>query len=959
MDVKKLQARNTSLDIIRVVAVFSVLSVHFFLHNEFYFQTVEGAPMFIATIMRTLFTVCVPLFMILTGYLMSHKELSGAYYKGLRKTLIVYAIAFAVCFFARAIRNGYEITGKDFFFNFLNFEAVDGHYSWYSWYIEMYIGLFLIAPFLNLAYKGLKTQKGKQILVLTFFALAVLPSLTNIFNFDTASWWANPKSNETYANILPNYWIGLYPLAYYFTGAYIREYGIKLKTRTLLIGYAAVWFLFSVFNYYRNYGGTFSYGAILNWNTFEAYVLSVGLFVILSRIKCDKMPNAIKYAFWKISDLALGIYLFSYVFDYIIYYSFLNKYVTDFGTRLWYYFIVVPIGFVLAACASFLANLLAKGIIALYEEIKKSVKRMYAQNKQLLLQNIIFFALLGGAVIFSMWKCFYGFGGYDESFYLTVPHRLSQGDAMFTQEWHLSQMAGFLLYPFVSLFTAITGSTEGIMLAARFVYVIGHAAVAGFVYYRLRKYGYVTVFGVLLYYIFTPYDIMAYSYNTMALDLIALTGVLMATANYSKKLPLIFGGLCFAGAVLCSPYLAIAYVLFAVCVGIHYIVKKKTDKFVLSTDLFSGKTFLWFTVGVAILAVLFLIFVLTRVGFGDIFNVLPKLLSDPEHPQISIWQRLGFYFSTAFNYHPHFCLAFYAYGALLLAMIIDRKRSVHRALYFILSVMITAFCYILIVQNLTTTGYNALMMPALFVGITSYILCKNKPRKLFASLFVLGICYSFAVCFASNQYFYVEAMAMSVVNIASFVFAAQLLRELRETDDNFDYALLMRRTAFVAMAFMIIVQGGMEISCKADHCFWEGEMSTLTTEIPNGPAKGIITTPERVTDYNNTAADLKRLENESSDKKVLVLSIKTWSYLQLSNKRYATYSAWIGDENYVSIEQVFARLNSYYETNPDKRPDFVYVPFNTKWDQNTIAGTLATWGMAKEQLTYGYMYRKQ
>ena len=35
----------------------------------------------------------------------------------------------------------------------------------------------------------------------------------------------------------------------------------------------------------------------------------------------------------------------------------------------------------------------------------------------------------------------------------------------------------------------------------------------------------------------------------MGLDLIALTGVLMATADYSKKLPLIISGLAFAGAV--------------------------------------------------------------------------------------------------------------------------------------------------------------------------------------------------------------------------------------------------------------------------------------------------------------------------------------------------------------------------------------------------------------------------
>ena len=97
MDVKKLESRNTSLDIIRVVAVFLVNSVHFFLYNGFYTETVQGVPYFVMTVMRVLFTACVPLFMILTGYLMSKKTLSKSYYKGIRKTLIVYALATVAC----------------------------------------------------------------------------------------------------------------------------------------------------------------------------------------------------------------------------------------------------------------------------------------------------------------------------------------------------------------------------------------------------------------------------------------------------------------------------------------------------------------------------------------------------------------------------------------------------------------------------------------------------------------------------------------------------------------------------------------------------------------------------------------------------------------------------------------------------------------------------------------------
>ena len=71
--------RNINLDIIRCVAVLTVICVHFFLHNGYYNIPVLGKKMYIATIMRTAFMVCVPLFLLLTGYLMNKKTLSKKY----------------------------------------------------------------------------------------------------------------------------------------------------------------------------------------------------------------------------------------------------------------------------------------------------------------------------------------------------------------------------------------------------------------------------------------------------------------------------------------------------------------------------------------------------------------------------------------------------------------------------------------------------------------------------------------------------------------------------------------------------------------------------------------------------------------------------------------------------------------------------------------------------------------
>lgn len=59
--------RDTGLDVTRILAFLSVISVHFFIGAEFYKNQVVGEKMYVMTMIRTLSMTCVPLFMLLTG----------------------------------------------------------------------------------------------------------------------------------------------------------------------------------------------------------------------------------------------------------------------------------------------------------------------------------------------------------------------------------------------------------------------------------------------------------------------------------------------------------------------------------------------------------------------------------------------------------------------------------------------------------------------------------------------------------------------------------------------------------------------------------------------------------------------------------------------------------------------------------------------------------------------------
>lgn len=947
MDIKKLQNRNASMDIIRIVAAFTVLSVHFFLHNGFYSQIVEGVPMYIMVLMRTLFSVCVPLFMILTGYLMSHKTLSRKYYSGISKTLIVFVLATLACMIFKTVHDNEPFSLKSFILGTLDFTGAN-----YSWYIEMYIGLFLLVPFLNLAYNKLKNKRQKQVLVLTLVFLTIIPTLFNIFNFDNPAWWSDPKSSDTFAKLVPSWWMGFYPIAYYFTGCYIREYGIRLKTRSMLVLFLLAILIFGTFNFYRSYGTTFKSGIYVYWYGFEPYILSVLLFVLLSRIKTDNMNEKVKFVLWKVSDLALGIYLISYIFDMLVY-PVLNEKITTMTDRLPFYFVTVPIVFICSMLASAVLNIAAKHIQIFFKKLVEFIKTQRQRADKYKWQDYIFIALIAGGIIFAFWKCVFGFGGNDEAFYLTVPQRFNMGDALIKDEWHLSQLSGFLLMPFVWLFTTITGSTEGIILAARVLYIIFHATVSIVIYSRIRKYGYVSVFASVLYFIYTPYDIMAMSYNTMGLDFVTLAGVIMGTASYKKKLPLIVSGVAFAAAVLCCPYLAAAYILYGICVLIHTFIKNKETMFILKSELFAGKTFLLFSIGIFALAAVFLVFALTRVSIKEIFNYLPYLMTDPEHPQIALGTRFGMYFKSIYNCHSHFKIALFSYLVMIVVMIIDRKRKSHRSIYLIVTTAIVIFCYVLLLPQLTYSTYNAIMFPLIFIGITSYILCENKPKPLFASLFVLGIIYSFAICFSSNQYFYVISMVITASNIASYVFLAQLLREMKTTQDNIEYAVWVKRGSFLFVAFMIFLQGAFQITVKAEHCFWEsGNTSNLTAQIKNGPAKGIYTNVNNCNTYEQIYSDLQYYKNKQEDK-ILFLTSKTWCYLAVDFP-YGTLSAWISGEKPSSVE----RLKTYYRVNYEEIPKYIYIPKDSEWDFTNIYNDAGASGYSVEENDISYKLEK-
>ena len=343
-----MEKKNINLDIIRSIAVFCVLSVHFFMGYGFYEETIVGVKMYFATTVRTSFAICVPLFMLLTGFLMNKKTICKKYYFGLLKVLIPYVLSVSCIGIYRALK------GDAYTLPSLVLDVAE--FGYYSWYVEMYIGLYLMIPFLNIIYNNIELKKQKQLLLVTGILISIAPTFFNAFD----------------KLLYPDWWQGFFPVTYYFMGAYIAEYKeeirIGMKKNFILIVLSIA--LTGGFCYFRSYNSVFNWGDWCTAGGFANLFNAPLIFIFLLRISTIKLPRCIVSVIYSVAKVSLPLYLVSYIFD-SLWYPILNAKVV-LEQRMFYYPLSIAVTFI----SSFiLAVLVDKVSTIIYGFLNKKLER--------------------------------------------------------------------------------------------------------------------------------------------------------------------------------------------------------------------------------------------------------------------------------------------------------------------------------------------------------------------------------------------------------------------------------------------------------------------------------------------------------------------------------------------------------------------------------------------------------
>ncbi len=580
-------------------------------------------------------------------------------------------------------------------------------------------------------------------------------------------------------------------------------------------------------------------------------------------------------------------------------------------------------------------------------------------------RELLFFAVMGGVGIFLIWKCRYGFANRDEAFYLTVPYRLCQGDGLVGQEWHLSQLPGVLLVPFVAGYLKLVGSTEGIFLAARYFCTAMWWIAGLYFYFSLRKYSKVGAMAVSLFFVlYIPFGIMAFSYNSMGILTLLLSlilflkgterqnflekeGTFVGRMGTSARGAFLLSGLFFSWSVLCCPYLAVGYVLYLLWALQPVFEAERKQK--------RREAALFFTLGAAGSGALFLVFLLSRNSWKEILAAIPWMLQDPEHGAVSLTAGLSRYFTQIFHSTkaaPLICTSFGILAVFLGALpLLERGREPYRG---IRQCCLLAACgltlWYLASVLLEKPRLNYLMFPVNLLGLLCLLIEATPKKRMFFRIFYLpGMFYSLCISFASNQKFYAIASASTVALAGSVMIIGEEVRELRRLQSVLAVEGAGKRTVGSAALFLIgfcfLFQVGAEGYLRYHTVFWEPSMKEQNCLIQEGPEAGILASQEKKDSYQSMMEDTRTVWEEAEGKPVLYLSKLTWLYF-FGATECASYSAWTSGVNQLTME----RLEAYYHQNPEKLPVCVYAEAQYEKEADWFC---ANYGYEKEQTPLG------
>ncbi len=554
-----------------------------------------------------------------------------------------------------------------------------------------------------------------------------------------------------------------------------------------------------------------------------------------------------------------------------------------------------------------------------------------------------------GCVLLFGWYCYavrFGVGRTDEAYYISVVQRLLNGERLLVDEWHFVQLSSLFVYFPYWLYTRIAGGTEGVILFMRYVYVAVSFLTYWYIVWRLRKMPVRAAACAFLFCSFVPFAIFAVNYyNLPPILLLIVCFILTGEKGRFYRAKLILCGVLVSCVVLMVPQFSALYLIYSVCVAANFFLNKNKKSpapyaFVLDKTVWG-----FLSLGVAVSAAVFLIFLAATSGLGNVMKNLPNLFTDSEY---SLSSGAGiyryFYYKISFAvrfFHPVvFVLMLGVLAAALWARFF--RGRLKNPTYFRLGVLLAA-CVVLVTScvvgavrqradpslSFANWYYHSFStLPAFFFCLICYGLCKEKNRRAFFFWWV-GISCALLRDVLSEVSLGLDCI-LSVVSLVYIVpqLAGELRTELAGSSKKPRAAAPEKKNRLLAgafrpvllstVAFFMIWNAWNAYAAGSSRMMERWNGSAADTEQTAGPYKGICTSAHIKEVQDKMRSDLDRIAAQT-DGPVYIVSLQPDAYLYL-DRPYPTYSTWFVEAD------IATRQIDYWRLYPEKRPAVIYVP---------------------------------
>lgn len=537
-------------------------------------------------------------------------------------------------------------------------------------------------------------------------------------------------------------------------------------------------------------------------------------------------------------------------------------------------------------------------------------------------------AVLAGMTLFTFFLCIARFGikNVDESFYLSIPYRLMNGDSLFTDEWHVSQLSGLLLLLPMKLFLLLTGSADGIILFFRQLYAVIKLIFYGYICYKLRREKYWGIFAAVLFSVFDYLQYAVLNYYTMTAMGAVIVGFILFDPNGLKpnRGKLVFAGIVVACMVLAEPPAALLYFLYAETTLVFFLLRRKKKN--VGAYPFDGNTFWFLTAGIFIVFAVFAVYFLCTVDIGEFAKNFPMLFTDSEYRfgadggnvlEISAIGEIA----NLLGIVP-LCLCAVLFFA---GTVFVKRRKLPVFVVFTGHLLLFA-CELIRMLVKYSVGLEFLIgstfFPLLFsfFGLACFTLTEKKEKGLLTFwLFVLLLSLPVDIGSACAVF-----SCLCVSCIPSVLMIKNFFAECQKRNAEKKYKVRSGKKYIAALTALTLCVSAVSLSCYLyERTEWTRfeipAFANASQASEKGPLKGIYTASEMKNNYELALEDLDYIKSVS-DGMLYVANLCPWYYFY-TGLDVGTYTAY-----YVEADGI-DRNRAYWELHPEKIPDTVFVPF--------------------------------